>query len=561
MLALIGQIVNYRYEVLEKIGDGELFAVYRVRDKVLNRLVALKVLTKDLADDQEFAAAVGNNYRDVAGLLHPNLARVLDADAGADGCIVACEFARGSNVKDRVRRGGPIPVPLALDVIIPALEALEYAHANHVVHGDIRSQDIIVSPDNEVKLTDFGLAQALADFPAIANRYQMRSIHYQAPEVIEGHPASVASDIYSIGVVLYEMLTNTLPFDSGSAVSVALKKVKELPIPPRSVNAGVPKSLNDIIMKALDPSPKERYPNASVMLADLRTLRDGLRVGQPVVAPEPDTESREVAEVPQAAEPDWISRGYWWLLALFVLVVLVAGGVTLMLKGQRAEIQVPQFLGKTWVEARAEADSRGIELVEDGRVYSETYEAGRICSAVPTAGSKVPRNGAQVKVKLSMGPSMVEVPDLVGMIEADANEAAVRAGFMIGNVKEQYSDEVPINAVIAQEPEGGLRRKRGTAIDVVMSQGPKPTPEEQPEEPTPAGGAERRFTIAVEVPSDADGAQEVLIKVIDDNGESVAYQEMHDPGNKFSTAVTAQGSNIRIKVYVGGTLVKDVPYR
>ena len=559
---MIGRIVNYRYEVLEKIGDGELFSVYRSRDKVLNRLVALKILNKDLAANPEFAAAVESSYRDVAGLAHPNLARVIDADSSMGDCVVACEFARGINVKERVRRAGPVPVPLALDIAISVLEALEYAHANNVVHGDIRPQDIIVSPDGEVKLTDFGLARALAAFPTIADRFRMRSIHYQAPEVIEGNPPGVESDIYSVGVVLYEMLTDALPFDGSSAISVALKKVKEIPVAPRSINAAVPKSLNDVVMKALEPQPKDRYPTASAMLADLRALRDGLRVGQPTVAVESAVPNREIAEAAPAVEPDSLSRGYWWLLALFVLAVTVSFGVALLVARPRAQIQVPQFVGKTWEEAQAEAEAHGIELIDDGRVYSDTYEAGKICSAVPPAGTMIPRGDARVRVKISLGPSTVEVPDLVGMTEADANEAAVKAGFIIGKVKQQYSDKVPVNAVISQDPEPGLRRAPNTTIDLVISQGPRPRPTEPIEEPPAAvGTGERRFNVDIEVPPDADGPQEVLIKVIDANGESTAYREIHDPGNKFRTTVTAQGSDVRIKVYIGGELVKDVSYR
>jgi serine/threonine-protein kinase len=312
-------------------------------------------------------------------------------------------------------------------------------------------------------------------------------------------------------------------------------------------------------MRALDASPKDRYPSASAMLADLRALRDGLRIGQPTLAPEPAEEQREVAP---AVEQDSLSRGYWWLLALFVLTVMVFFGVTLLVARQRAEIQVPQFVGKTWDEAQSEAESRGIELIDDGRVFSESYQAGKICSAVPPVGSMVPRNSAVVKVKISSGPSTVEVPDLVGMTEADASDAARNAGFAIGKVKQEYSDKVQINSVIAQDPEGGLRRTPGMAIDLVMSQGLKPAPEEQPEEPTTGGeGGERKFTVNVEVPAGSDGPQDVLIKVIDDRGETTAYEQTHEPGDKFSTSVTAEGSNIRIKVYVGGTLVKDVPYK
>ena len=560
---MIGQIVNYRYEVLEKIGDGELFSVYRARDKVLNRLVALKVLSKDLVADLEFASDVARGYQDVAGLAHTAIARVIDADCGPDDCVVACEYARGISVKERVHRAGAIAVPLALDIIIPVLEALEYAHANRVIHGDIRPQDIVVSPDGEVKLTDFGLISALVKHPSVAQRYQMRSIHYQAPEVVEGNLPTIASDVYSVGVVLYEMLTSTLPFSGSSAVAVALKKVKETPSPPRSVNAAIPKTLNDIVMKAIETAPGDRYNSASAMLADLRSLRDALRVGQPMRAAQPEFVERE--EMPPAAEPegDSLKRRFWLLLTLFVLAVLVSLGATMLVVGQKKEIMVPPLLGKTWDEAQYEASQRGLELIDDGQVYSETYGAGKICSVIPPAGSYVSKDRPEVRVKISRGPSMVMLPDLTGMSEAEANEAAVKAGFMIGKVKEQYSDRAPVNTVISQDPVGGVKRTPGTAIDLVISLGPKgyePQVPEQPNSGATTSQPERRFNVAVEVPADAEGSQRVSIVVNDSRGETIAYEQDHNPGDSFTTPVTTEGSKVRIRVYVGGELVSDSRY-
>lgn len=558
---MIGQIVNYRYEVLEKVGDGEIFAVYKARDKVLNRLVALKVMSRQLAADREFAAAVANGYQDVAGLTHPNIARVVDADCTADDCVVACEFARGSSLKDRLERAGAAAVPLALEVMVPVLEALEYAHANRVVHGDIRPADIMVSPDGEVKLTDFGLSTALSRFPAMADRFQMRSIQYQAPEIVEGSPATNLSDVYSVGAVLYELLTNSKPFGGGSAVSIALRKVKETPTPPRQINAGIPKSLEDIIMKAMEVAPRDRYQSVGAMLADLRALRDSLRVGQPVPASAKSVNRVEVAaaEREPAEEPNPFSRGYWGLLALFVIVVVVVGGITLGLMGDRREVTVPPLLGKSWEQAQAEAESKGIELINDGTAFSETWPAGKICAVMPPAGSTVPKSNPLVKVKISSGPSMVAVPDLVAMSEADASDAAVKAGFTIGKATMQFSDKVPINSVISQEPEAGLRRSPGSAIDLVISQGPKPeTPPTTPENGGGQSSELRRFDVTVSVPAEASEPQEVLIKVFDDRGETVAYQQMRDPGDKFTQSVTAEGSDVTIEIYVGGVLVKRV---
>ena len=159
-------------------------------------------------------------------------------------------------------------VSKALDIIIPTLEALEYAHANKMVHGDLRSQDILASPNGEIKVTDFGLSAALRECPDVSDNLSMRSIHYEAPEVAEGAAPSSVSDLYSAGVILYEMLTGSLPFEGATAVAIALNKSKQIPTPPRSLNASVPKSLNDLVMRAIDKSPQERFASASEMLAD-----------------------------------------------------------------------------------------------------------------------------------------------------------------------------------------------------------------------------------------------------------------------------------------------------
>lgn len=561
---MIGQIVNYRYEVLEKIGDGDLFSVYRARDKVLNRLVALKVLSKDLSADREFTAAVVEGYQSVANLAHVSIARVLDADHTSEDCFVAAEYVRGINVKERVRRAGPMAVPLALDIIVPVLEALEYAHSHRVVHGDIRPQDIIVSPDGEVKLTDLGLSWALDRCPGVVEKNPMRSIHYQAPEIAEGSSPSAQSDLYSVGVVLYEMLTSTLPFDGSTAVSIALKKVKETPTSPRSINAAVPKSLSEVVMRAMEVSPEERYQSASAMLADLRVLRDALRTGHAASIQQPLTPparpAREAEEAVPAVEADPIRKRFVMLLAIFFFTVLVFLGGTMLVIRPSSEIRVPPLQGKTWQEAAEEARDRGLTLIDDGQVASEIYKAGTICAVIPPTGSMVSRDNPVVKVKISSGPSQIAVPEVTGMTEADANETAVREGFSIGTIKEDYSDRVAVNSVVSQDPSAGVKRPPGTTIDLVISLGPKPEPATTTRPEAAPTKQERRFNVAVEVPADAAESQEVLIKVTDDRGDITYHQEMHDPGEKFTVVVPTEGSRARIRVYVGGALVSDATY-
>lgn len=552
---MIGQIVNYRYEVLEKIGDGSFFSVYKARDKVLNRLVALKVLSRQAAENQEFAAAVVEGYQAAMQLAHPNIVRTLEAENAGEYCYVACEYVRGINVKERVRRAGPMAVPLALDIVIPVLEALEYAHSNRVYHGDLRPQDIIVSPDGEVKLSDFGMSWALDRCPAASEAHPMRSIHYQAPEIAEGAAPSAQSDIYSIGAVLYEMVTSELPFDGATAVSVALKKVKETPAPPRTINAAVPKTLSDAIMKAMEAAPGGRYRSAAEMLRDLRALRESMRTGQPSAAKqeEPPEETRDLADERS------MFRTYLLGVLLFVLVVVATGALTLYLKRPGGVIKVPPLLGMKWEDAYDLAKRSGITLMDNGRAYSDIYKEGEICSVIPPVGSTVPSDNPVVKVMISKGTSQVPVPDLTGMTEADALAAISRAGFVTGRVRQQYSDEVPANSVISQQPSPGLMRTPGDTIDLVLSQGPKP-PAAQPEDAETSGVGDdtlRPFSAQVEVPAEAQEPQRVLIKVNDSRGETTVYDEMCMPGDKFSVPIETQGPRARIRIYIGGALVYD----
>ncbi len=562
---MIGQIVNFRYEVLEKVGDGTLFAVYKSRDKALNRLVALKLLRREVASNTAFAEAVKAGYQEASSLSHPGIASVVNADISGSDCFVATEFVHGTNVKERVRRTGSMAVPLALDIVIPVLEALDYAHSVGKLHGDLRASDIIVSPDGHVNVTDFGLSRALMSCPDVAAAYGMRSAHYQAPEIAEGQSPSVKSDLYSVGIILYEMLTGSLPFDGPSAVAVAVKKARTIPEAPRTLNAAIPKSLSDIVMKAIEPDPDARYNCALDMLRDLRAISESLRVGRPVrpaQAAYAPGESRYVDEEVRA--PDSLKKSFLLYLGVFVAVVAIFLLGTIFFLGGKGRAEVPDVLGMTWDEASAVVERGKFTLVNDGRGYSETYEAGKICSQTPQGGEMVARNNMEIKVKISDGSSRVAVPDLVGLAEADATQLAGQEGFLVGEVTYANSDSVPVNSVISQSPRGGYRRPPGSSINIVLSNGPKPTGD-TPTEPgtTSSTGtsdvapAARQFEIEADIPSDAGASENVKIIVDDVNGQTVAHDEDHQPGEKVRVTVTGYGRPVRIRVFRDGRLVKD----
>ena len=564
---MIGQIVNYRYEVLEKIGDGDLFSVYKARDKVLNRLVALKVLSRELANDRRFAVCAKEAYASAATLDHPNIAQIIDTDSTVEDFLVVTECVRGVNVKERIHRAGPMAVPLVLDIMISVLEALDYAHANRIVHGDLRPQDVIVSPDGEVKVTDFALVGALRRCPEVANKHIMRSVYYQAPEISEGAEPAPASDLYSAGVIMYEMLTGVLPFDGATAVAVALKQVKNEPVPPRSINAAIPKSLNDLVLRAIEKSPDDRFSSAAEMLADLRSIRDALKMGKPLSIPQPVVSAKQVEkeEDDDYTEPveSTLKTPLLWLIGLFVVVVIASLGLTLHFQKGMGSVVVPALLGKTRDEAMVEAKKAGLQLIDEGEAYSSTYPVGQVCSVVPPASSTVSKDNPVVRIKISKGPSQKSVPDVTGMSESEANDAVVDKGFTVGKVTEQYSEKVPVNAVIAQDPPSGMMAEPGSTVALVVSLGPKPEPvssEESSDSEPERTSTKHTYRVTADVANDAEGSQEVKIVVVDDRGENVAYQRYHDPGERVTQTVTAYGSSPRIMVYVGGDLVSDNTY-
>jgi eukaryotic-like serine/threonine-protein kinase len=560
---LIGEVVNYRYEVMEKIGEGTIFTVYKARDKMLNRLVALKMLKSELQQNKGFADSLCAGYRAASALNHPNIARVLDADNSSGACFVVCEYVRGVSIKDRVSRGGALAVPVALDIVVPVLQAMDYAHTSGMLHGNLRCQDIIVSPDGEVKVTDFGLANALASSPEVANAHVMRSVHYEAPELAEEGHITAASDVYSIGVVLYEMLTGALPYTGNTAVAVAVKRMKEPPIAPRLHNTGVPQSLSDLILKAIEMAPGSRYESVAAMQRDLLAIREAVRVGRPAAPPAASATRRSVEDDEMADYPPErsVALRLTGLVLLFVAVVVATLFLTLRFKGGPAVIEVPDFVGKTIEQARSTASVAGL-TIETTDAPSDLYPTGQVVDQEPNSGAKVSRSNPVVKLTVSRGSEAVEVPRVVNLTEGEASAQLSSSGFIAGTPKYKSDETVPASYVISQEPPAGAKVAPGQEVTLTISTGPKQPPEELTPTPTPGEDenppVEQSWNVNIKVPDSAAEPQEVKVVVDDqESAERVAYDETHKPGDKFSVRVTAKGTPVRIRVFVGGDLIED----
>ncbi|MEN6372051.1 MAG: protein kinase [Armatimonadota bacterium] len=562
---MIGQVVNYRYEILEKSGDGSFFSVYRARDKVLNRLVAVKTMVPQYSQNREFAERMIEETQMVSDLNHPNIAKVLEADNDNGTYFTAVEYVRGINLKERIRRTAPFTISYAVDIAVAVGSALEYAHRQGVVHGDVRPQNILTNPEGQVKLTDFGTARALSAFPAIREAVMLRSVHYMSPEVIRGEAPEPASDVYSLGVVLYEMLTGSVPFDAATSAAIAARTLQD-PVPsPHVMNAGVPAILNEIVMKAMHKDPSQRFESAADFVSALMKVKDWLRTGYILSAPEhPKAESAEelIYETDEKSQSFFKTTAVW-LLAVFVVAIVTAGLVA-WLFGEKQTLPVPDLIGKTLEQAREIAGRTGLEIKDNDvhQEYNNEADKGLVYAMSPRQGGTVSKEQPFIQVWISKGPQLVEVPSVVGLTIDEAESKINNAGLVVKRLTSEYSDTVPSDHIIRQSPTSGENLEPMKEVNIVLSLGKNPMETDQTTSDDTSGANDtnsqpRSFLVKVQVPSDATEPQQVRIVVIDDNGENEAYNEYHDPGDSFTQEVTGTGDKIRVKVYVGDELLKD----
>lgn len=407
---MIGSVLKHRYEVVEKIGDGSLFTVYRCDDKIDNRTVAVKVLLPQYASNRMFAERLLVEAQAMIGLSHPGIVEVYDCGEEDGNYYVVVEYVRGVDLKERIRRSAPFSLTTVVDVGLAICDVLDYAHRRGFMHGDLRPGNILVSPEGQIKLADFWVSNAIASAQTLRTNAMMRSVHYMAPEVAEAKPATPASDVYSIGVVLYELLTATVPYDADTPIAIALKHARE-PIPsPRAINPGTPKPLEALIMKALQKSPQDRFRSARAMQQELKSVRDALHFEKPLTwsarpaekqpapapavtrepAPEertqvmPTTRSPRTVRVtaPPPTADDAVYEDdmptFWvavrkTLLAVIGLVGVLIIAMVIWAMTAPGDVRVPNLVGQPLDKAEGIADSKRIELV----VRTEQFKIGR----------------------------------------------------------------------------------------------------------------------------------------------------------------------------------------
>ena len=580
---LVGSVLKHRYEVIEKIGDGSLFTVYRCEDKIDNRTVAAKLLLPQYAANRMFAERILVEAQAMVGMSHPGIVEVYDCGEENGNYFVIVEYVRGVDLKERVRRNAPFSLTTVVDVGMSICEALDFTHRRGFVHGDLRPGNVLVTPEGHVKLADFWVANAVASAQSLRTSALMRSVHYMAPEVAEGKPVTPAGDIYSLGIVLFELLTANVPFDGDTPISIALKHARE-PVPSlRALNPGIPKLLEAVVGKALQKIPQDRFRSAKSMLNDMKGVRDGLNLAKPITWSAPSSGEKTVEAPPATSqtghqdpfaprpldtrraaddgEPAILAAVKKTMLVVVGLIAVMVVAVMIWAMTAPSEVKIPALVGKTVAQAQVIAGNKGIELTIRSEQFNEDYPDNTIYYMNPAPGRSI-KEGKSVDVWVSKGSRYAGTPNVSKLSLDDAKDKISAVGLNVGEVSQEYSDSVPAGNVISQTPAPGTRQDRGQPVNVVFSLGAKPSDVidgEQPEQDTQNASKEpRSFDVTFLVPEGAEN-QRVQIAVVDDYGENIAYSDTLHPGDKVKQTVQGVGDKITLRVYIDGKLVREEP--
>jgi hypothetical protein len=605
-----GTLLAGRYRIDEEIGRGGMATVYRAFDRSLERPVAVKVLRPELAADETIVARFRAEAQAAARLSHPNIVQIYDTGEHDGLHFLVMEYLPEPDLKTVIRDYAPLPAHKVAEVAIQACEALGYAHQHGLIHRDVKPHNILFSADGRAKLADFGIAAAIGE--GSEGAVLLGSAHYLSPEEVHGNAPTPQSDLYSLGVVMYECLAGRTPFQGDTAEAVISKRLGGPPPAPRSVNPSIPPAAEHVVLHAMARDANQRYQSAGEMLADLRRLAAGAPMREPLVPtgeatqtivlsrpPEPVSSAplREVAPGPREPPPapksqggtNWIWGVGGFLAGVVALVALVLLFKYLFYGGQGAAyVLVPGVTGLSREQARLSLVEAGLALGRVREEETETAPPGTVAEQQPEAGARVPK-GSDVDLVIAAAglpeKKVVKVIQVVGLPVADA-EANLRAiGLQVGKVEEVFDDEAPTGDVVKQSIEAGTEVGEGQSVDLWVSKGPEPPAVESGEDvgeptgaPLPDEGEEeaemndplveveedpshapddptkRKFTIRVWVQGKRSG-QAIEIVVRDERQtRNVVYQGVHDPMDVIRKSVTTTGPPT-IEVYRDGTLV------
>ena len=483
-----------RYRATEKIGTGGMADVYKAVDEVLGRTVAVKVMHARFAADPAFAARFRQEAQAAANLVSPNIVNMYDWGQDGDTYYIVMEYVRGSDLKSIIVQKGALPSRKVAEIGAQVCSALSVAHGYDIIHRDIKPHNIMVQPDGTVKVMDFGIARA-GNSTMTQTGSVLGTAQYVSPEQAQGKPLNAASDLYSLGVVLYEAATGRLPFDADTPVAVALKQVNEQAIPPHVVNPEVDPSLDAVIVKAMQKKTADRYVSADDLKRDLRAVAAGRPIdaatqypGAPAGAAAGGMAARmdETAVMPRVGGSDNDKYGNhqqqthtsprrrpvwpWILLAMLLLAAGLGVAWNAHLIGPAKSTPIPDVSAMTRVQAQTAIQDAGFVLGTVKEAFSDTIKSGIVISQLPDPN--VPAlKGAAVNLVLSKGPDLIRVPKVNGMLEADAYSTLRKAGFSPQALPSEFNKDVPANTVYNETPDGGKKAVKGSVVTYIVSRG------------------------------------------------------------------------------------------
>lgn len=486
---MVGRVLGGRYALGERLGGGGTAFVYKGRDSLLNRTVAVKVLNTQLTSDEDFVAKFRREAQAAASLSNPHIVGIYDVGQDGDIYYIVMEYVEGKTLKHHITDKGPLDMSQALDVAMQIAEGLRHAHRHGVVHRDIKPHNILLTRDGQAKVADFGIARATTSSTLTQSGSLMGSVHYLSPEQARGGFTNERSDIYSLGVVLYEMITGQVPFTGDNVFSIGLKHLQEAPRPPRELNKDIDPRLEEIVLKAMSKEQAARFSSADEMLNALSDIAASIenqaekkmpkrRIKEKAeTLPELDntyvpgmdaasTTRRSDMATKKKKKTPWLT-----IVSAAMLIVMITTVIVLLyVFWPRPEVEVPNVVGRSLQEAEVLLREANLSYtIMDGEWNAEV-PANEVIRQQPEGG-KVVRSGRVVQITPSRGPELLEVPDIVGKPLLQAQIILLEAGFVLGQQNTRSSDTVPAEQIIEQNPRVGIRAERNQQIDVVVSTG------------------------------------------------------------------------------------------
>lgn len=615
---MIGKILDERYELIKKIGSGGMADVYMAKDILLDRVVAVKILHGNFAEDEDFVLRFRHEAQSAGKLTHPNIVGIYDVGCDGDIHYIVMEYVEGQTLKQYIQSHPSIPIDTAVRIVIDIGNALEEAHDNGIIHCDIKPHNILLTGDGKVKVTDFGIARAINSSTVIDKQSILGSVHYLSPEQAAGDKITEKTDIYSLGIVLYEMLTHHLPFEGETAVSIALKHMQGDVPRPTKYNPAISPMLEECLLTALQKDPNKRYDTVGDFISELKIAQgftttiykpashDFTAMTRPIhkVSRKPKKISKEskilnyIGNMPQ--KYIWISMAVLFVCC-FAWAFFSFGSFW-----SSQNVTVPNVVGKPVEVAQTTLKKLDLKVSVD-EIASDDVPAGEVISQTPIAGTNVKAKRI-IHLTVSKGGSAMLIPDLKGLTLSQAKERLDKLGLTLGAVENGNDPDKPSEIIISQSPEPGSKTTKGTRVNIVINMKQKVTIpsvvgmtlsdakntlsslklavgtitasdgssiDDQSAvvvSQDPAAGeaksdtvvnltvatkqkAKKNGTVNISIPKGGNPRQ-VDILVTDDNGRRTVYSAKANPGSTVIKDVSGSGS-VRVQVVIDGSVVQD----